>query len=247
MNRFSFISTLIVSLCISACEKADFGDCVKSTGPITSETLELSAFDIIELYDNIDVVLIQDTFYSAEIIAGKNLIDKIKIRQTANVISLKNENSCNWVRSFKKSITVRITAPDLVMLNYFGSGNISSAGTLHYKELNVHAWEASGSIDIDLICPLSVFALHTGPVDLKLRGTAGVVTLYAAGFGTADVRTLDVDYFFVNNQGTGHFYVTSNVLLEVRIGGTGNIYCSSKPTLVNVLENTGSGELIFID
>jgi len=244
MIRFLNIMILITTVFFSGCSESNFGDCFTSTGRQVSEPRTLNAFNAIELYDNVDLVIIQDTFYHAEVTAGENIIDRIRVRQERNLVKIMNENSCNWVRSFKKRIEVRIYTKNLKNLTFHGSGSIRTEGQLRMPEFYFDNWEATGSIDLDLFCPTAFFNMHTGPADLKVRGQGGIVTLYAAGFAVADLRELNAGYYYINSRGTGDFRVTCTEELEAKIAGSGSIYYSGDPNKVVVIENTGTGELI---
>ena len=76
-------------------------DCLKSTGDIIKEQRFVKDFTTLVVHDNIFVTLTQDTENSLEVEAGENLLSLIKTDVDGGTLTITNDNSCNWVLSYK--------------------------------------------------------------------------------------------------------------------------------------------------
>src|SRR3972149_5567093 len=85
----------------SACKK-DKPDCFKSTGDLVREQREVGDFSSMEVYNNVNVVISQDTLNQVIIEAGENLLEEITTEINGATLVIRNNNKCNWVRSYKK-------------------------------------------------------------------------------------------------------------------------------------------------
>ena len=106
MHRTALIIASVLLLILTGCQQ-DEGVCIKSTGKvITREQLTLP-FHYIEVYDNINLILTQDTSLSSiKVEAGENLIDGISTEIDNGRLILRNQNNCNWLRSFDVPVNV---------------------------------------------------------------------------------------------------------------------------------------------
>jgi hypothetical protein len=94
--------------------------------------------------NNVDVVIVPDTFYSIKVTCGKNLVDGIITEVKNNRLEIRNINKCNWLRDFENRFTVEVTVRDLNQLTNNGSGNLSFTDTLVTPEFQVDNWNGTG-------------------------------------------------------------------------------------------------------
>src|SRR6185436_10689371 len=134
--RQSYLFIILFLFMFSSCKKENMCDCFKSTGSTFTEKRVLGDFDQLEVNDNIDVVLVEDTLNYAEVEAGKNLIDLIDTKIDNNQLNIANRNTCNWVRSYKKEITVTVHFKQLKQIVHYGSKEIVSSNIIHADVLN---------------------------------------------------------------------------------------------------------------
>ena len=92
----------ILSIIVTACNKPNAPDFIKSTGEQTTETRFINSFSSIDLNGKITLYLISGNENKIEIKAGKNLIPKITTQVNQSVLTIDNNNTFNWVRSYKK-------------------------------------------------------------------------------------------------------------------------------------------------
>jgi hypothetical protein len=227
-----------------SCGKGHECDCLKSTGDIVTETRSLNEFNKISLEDNINLFITEDSTFSVIVEAGKNLLSSIKTDVTDSCLYLKNENKCNWVRSFRKKVNVYLKCRKIKsIICSSASGNITSTDTLHLDHFQLDNWSSSGTIDLTIVAQNSSFKLHTGPADLNIKGTSTDNYIYAAAGGKADLRNLITDHTTVNNLSSNSCYVNVKNNLDYTITDIGDIYYTGNP-VISSAHNSGSGKLI---
>ena len=128
MRLFAKYCLLFVPLLLMAsCNSPDAPDCLKSTGRTTIvERYTGSVPRVLEVYDNIDVYLTQDSATEIRIEGGKNILPDVKLEEkAAGHYVLRNRNTCNWVRSYKRKIKAHIRlSSDLEDIHLHGGGDI---------------------------------------------------------------------------------------------------------------------------
>jgi hypothetical protein len=247
MKKYTiYIWTIFMLLILTnGCGKSG-PDCFKSTGKIILEQRDITSFDSIAVYNNINLFLKQDSIYSVSVEAGENLMNKIVTRIENNQLILENNNTCNWVRSYDYPINVYVSTPRLWKLYYLSAGDVQSANTLYFDSLMVEAWGGAGSIHLTLDV-FSVFVyLHQGSSDIHLKGNCGIASLVSGGYGLLDASTLVSGYVFVSSRSSNDCYVNANQELYATIESIGNIFYYGSPTKINTTIN-GSGSVIAME
>jgi len=236
------IYIIVIMLMALSCNKSNPGDCFKSTGPITTETREVDAFRYLSMENNVDVFLAYSPSYSVEVRAGKNIIPGIKTNVQDHTLTIKNENSCNWIRSYEKPIEVYIGTPNLDSIVYQASGNLSSTNQFTSDSLKLDVLEGAGSINLWINMDKTICNLHYGTVDLTVKGHSHISHLYSGGYGPADFRNLETTYTYMTNNSTNNCYVWASLELEVQIENVGDVYYFSDTPTVS-LSGSGTGKL----
>ena len=227
-----------------SCKKENLCDCLKGTGEIVTEERVLTDFNKIYIEDDINLVLQEDTQNFLNVEAGENLIKLIKTEIKDSCLYLRNDNKCNWMRSFKNKVNVSLHYKKLEYITYFkASGNVSNNGTLHSSFLQVDDYNGSGKITLNVDVQTSHYSLHTGPADIFISGNTDIAYLYSAGNGVADLRNMTAGGMYMNNKSTNSCYVNATNTLEVEIGYIGDVYYTGDPPNVKLV-TTGSGKLI---
>src|SRR5579863_785927 len=97
--------------------KAPICDCFDSAGKPGSQVREVAFFTQIVANDNINVIITQGNPEKVTIEGGGNLLSNIGANVSSGILTLHNNNICNWLRSYKKSgINVYITMPELTSI-----------------------------------------------------------------------------------------------------------------------------------
>ena len=237
---------LVILLLMTACNREQLDDCYTRTGPMVTEERPSGYFERIELYDNVNLVLIEGNQPTLKIEAGQKLLDAIKTEITDSTLLIRNTLKCNWVRSYDREITVYATAPALHEIRYEGSGDVRTAGPVTLDSLQVSIWGGAGTFDLDLHAYQLNLALHYGTVDLHVKGKAVLTTIFANSYGPFYCNDLISNIVYIRNSGTNNCHVHAEHILEAEITSVGNIYYTGNPYELKS-SISGSGKLIKAD
>ncbi len=231
---------LIAFLC--SCGKDS--SCLKGTGKQITEVRELSVnISEIMLRDNVDLILTQDSVVSLKVKGGENLLPYVKTNIEGNSIEITNNNKCNFLRSYNKSITVYLSTPDINFIDYTGHGDISTTNTFVLDELLFDTKNGTGSVDMSLDIEHFELKSNTGPTDFKMRGKADYLFIFANGNGDFNLEDLLISSCHVSNSGTGDVVVNVKDDLRIELRSLGDVVYYGNP-VVDVTINTGKGKIV---
>jgi len=243
IRKWWFFTGLVIIM--AGCGKAPVCDCFESAGSESSQARQVSSFTQLISNDNINVFITTGSPQQVVVEGGKNLIPNIAANVSNGVLTLHNNNICNWLRSYKKSvINVYLTVPQLTTITNSGYGTVQSQGVLTYDSLVLNTTNSPGDIDLDVNSNY-INAHMFGTADLALSGQCNTFEAnFFGGTGFIYNNSLTVSgYGFVSSNTTGDCYINCNGTLAVHILGQGNVYYTGSAT-VNDLPGTGSGKLI---
>ncbi len=244
INKNLFKSVFAVAFCsliLYSCNKESRWDCIKRTGKAATEVRNLPPFNKIYLEDNVDAVIIQGAAYEARVACGKNLISLIKTEVDSGVLHLKNENRCNWARSYKKgTITVFITLPTLRNIWHFGSGFMNNQGLLVCDTLDIWAHQ-TGNVELTVNSNVMYTNSHT-TADITLHGSSDLMGVWHTGEGYLRCSDFITNHTWTNSKSSGDEYLNPQISLSATINWEGNIYYNGNPSIA--LYGTGKGKLI---
>ncbi len=234
-----------VLLMTGGCHKAPLCDCFDSAGSKASQIRLVPYFNQISVQDNVNVFITQGSPEQVTIEGGSNLIPNIGADVTGVVLNLKNNNICNWLRSYKKSIiNVYITMPELISVTNVGYGKVQSVGTINSDSLVLNTKNSSGDIQLDVNARFINSHLF-GTADLTLSGQCQTFLCdFYGGTGFIYNSNLVVlGYAFLSSNTTGDSYINCTGTFTAKIYSEGSIYYSGSPILQFYPEG-GSGKLI---
>lgn len=237
--QYLFLPCLLMVLPAVSCKKSK---CAKSTGAQTTEVRNLEVFTSINVHDKINIELKRSTVNRASITCGKNLMDYIVTRQEGTVLEIRNDNSCNFLRSYKKPVNILLEYTSLDHINFIGAGTVSSTDTLIQPSLFIEGEGSSGDFDLLVKMDSLRMVLHTGNSNVKLRGKCKQFSFYSGGTTIIDSRQLEAVSCLCNNSGSGDFYVKALLYLYAEIHQQGSIYYTGNPASVEQ-RNSGRGTL----
>lgn len=220
-------------------------DCFKSTGTEVTDSRSPGQFKIIEVFDKIDLNISKGNEFKVEVVAGKNVIKNIKTKVTDGVLIIDNTNKCNFVRGYKRKVTVNVTLPYLVRVENHGVGTTSFDESYAQDTIQVRA-ENSGDIHLNGIFNQIKTSSH-GNGDIYLNGVCNTLFVYTYGTNLLKAENLIVNtYVFVESISIGDCFINapSGGKLEYNIWRSGNIYYKGNPAQINNFQGTGKGQLI---
>ena len=217
--------------------------CFKSTGKIITEQRAISNdVNMIKTEDNIDIVITQGSESTMIIEGGENLLPYITTEVSGTELTISSDNKCSLFRDYSIPITIYLSVPNLVYIDYTGQGNISSTNTLNFPEFKFETSKGTGSINLNINANNVTVLQHTGPSDVTLTGFTNTLYAYSGETGWQYLNNLVANNVHVNNGGTGDIIVNANNSLLVELTSIGNIEYYGNP-VVTISKHTGSGEL----
>jgi hypothetical protein len=229
---------------LSGCNKENAPDCFQSAGENRTIVRDIESFESIEISDYIQIELLDTNFTAVEITGPKNLLPEVVTEVRNGKLIIRNDNTCNFTRSFKREITVRICSPEFKNIQNHGTGNLKSINTLTGSVFLLENRDAAGLIDLSVNVDTASVYTHTGVCDVVIKGSAFKTVLFEQGVGYTDARNLTSDFTFVNNSSLNDMYVNAGVYLFGYIQFSGNIYFSGNPSIDQSID--GDGRLIPI-
>ena len=240
MNKITIV--FLISLIFSSCKKEQMDDCFTSSGKEKTVQRLIPKFTAIELNDRIDLNYFYSSSYYVEVTAGDNLIDNVTTSVKGDLLTIKNENKCNWVRSFKKKLVVNIHAPTFTDFTYRGSGEVNFIDTLKSNVFRLNLWDASGDMYLLLNSNYIELKTHTGPGAIYSKGKCRELVAYLGGMGKLDAFSLQAEEVLAINKNTGSLSVQAERKLKAEILGPGDIIYLGNPEIE--LVKKASGKLI---
>jgi hypothetical protein len=236
------LSFMFGLLTLASCNREDAPDCFQRAGESKAEQRNLDDFTSIELNDYIQYELLDTTYFGVIITAPGNLIGDIETIVEDGKLTVRNMNKCNFVRSYKNRIIVRICTPDFGDIQNYSTGDMASVNVIRGNRFSLDNRSAAGVQRLTLEADTVNIASHTGVSDAILQGKCDVVYLFNQGVGILDARALEANYAFVNNSSLNDVYVYSRSYLFGYIQFSGNIFYAGNPEGID-RELEGEGEL----
>lgn len=237
------VATASVLFLLAGCNREQAPDCFQSAGVIDTAYHSLSEFTSIELNDYIQYELCDTSYYGVMIMGPRNLLPEISAVVNESLLSVHNKNSCNFVRSYKNRITVRICASSFADIQNYSTGDVTSVNTIGGKRFSIDNRGAAGVQTLVLHCDTVNIASHTGVSDAMLSGECDVVKLFNQGLGEIDATALSANYAFVNNSSLNDVFVKAHNYLFAFIQYSGNIFYSGNPVVIDT-DIVGVGEVV---
>ncbi|HLP65629.1 head GIN domain-containing protein [Flavobacterium sp.] len=247
MKKILLVLSLVL---LFSCEKPS--DCVESLGDITTKEVAVTPFTRIEIHKGIELIVTQGPEYKVVIETGENIIDDIEVTQSGNILSCRNNNTCNWVREYGVT-KVYVTAPDLSDIYSKSERNVSSVGVLTYPVLRLFSLdkdgdglEGAGTGDFFINVNNSQLVIQTNNVSrfyISGATTQGLFEFYA-GDSRIEAQDLTIQNLEVFHRGSNDMIVKPIQSITGKMVSTGNIVLKNNPPLVDV-QQLYQGQVIY--
>ena len=175
---------------------------------------------------------------------GENLIGFINVLSEDGLVSISNNNKCNFLRKYEV-VEVEIHFTSLINILFEGTEKLSCADTINVNYLTVTLRDGGGSMDLLLNASNIRTDLTNGWGDLVLRGKTNTANYQVLGNGFVEARNLQVrdSINLISNSSIIQKINASNCKLKVEINGIGDIWYYGLPTSISKNEY-GKGKLI---
>ena len=235
----------LVSLLVASCSKVD---ALFNNGEVISEYRTVDQpFTVVSMFNNVNVMLVQDRHPHLELTCPKNLIGKVITEVKDDTLVIKNENDFNWLRSFDYSIDLTVYYDSLRSVNYCSISKLQSADSLlgmrmqlvdttgnsidsiKTRNFTLRILEGSGDIDLTFNCNVLKTVFTNGTSSITLRGYAGYTEHYMKSYGTVHAETMYSNIVKVMSESTNDIYVWSHSSLYAHLDNIGNAYYKGHP------------------
>ncbi len=238
-QTYYYFAGMVLAALLLSCQK---NKCFHATGNITTQVREISPFTEIQAEKNINVVLTPDSAAYLTVEAGENTLDFIETTVQNGILYLQNNSKCNYLRSFKKTITITVPAASLQKISHSGSGNITTSSVLNIPVFKMDITDGSGSYRLQLNSDSIYLWQHTGPADFTLSGNTNFLYTYTSGNGWFYLDKLQAGNVHINHNGTGDIQVWAMQTLLIELQNMGNIQYKGNPQ-ITITNHSGSGSI----
>jgi len=242
--KINIMLVLGIVLLFGSCRKEQWNDCFTSYGAIGKEKRIIPDFTRLVVGDNFHIVLTQDTTQPTfvEFSGGKNMFDGIETDVKNGYLTITNRNRCNFVRDYKKIITITINAKHLNAINLTSASDITCSDTLQLKYLNInHAAVSDVVLKVNLD-EVSVNSVNSGST--TLIGKARVLKGSIEEVSNLDAAQLNCEEVLIDSHTAWNCTINASKIIYVRIYNSGNIYYLNEPAFKELNVRTGKGDLI---
>ena len=223
------LSTLIVLLLV-ACKKPA---CFEDAGSVVTIQRQTTSFHRINLFDDVDVILTQDTIESIKVKAPKFIEPNISIKNENGALTIRNNTTCRWLRNPSEKVEVYIAIKNLDYFEYSGSGNVRSSNTIKANKINFYSATGAGNIAISLEAKEVAAWVEYESADFIFRGKADVCYCYANSRGTLQFDDFEVKRLVIGYAGNRNATVVATESIEATLYHTGNVYYKGNPSNIS--------------
>jgi hypothetical protein len=235
-----FLLFFLAPFLFQSCKKENMCDCIKRTGDIIKEIRHPGTFENVIVEDNLNVYFVQDSVFEVMVQAGENIVPLIRTEVEGNTLYIRNDNRCNWTRSYDKPFNVVVRLPDVKFITHMGTGKIKA---LSYFTTDTVDLETKNSGDIEFSVNNTKIRTHMfGYGDITLHGTSSEHACSIGGDGFLYAIDLHVPYTWIQTFTSGLSYIYTTNLLICTIDKDGDVYCFGNPAVVQKVQN-GTGQL----
>lgn len=238
-------------LFLFSCDSENVPTCIKSSGDIISEEIEVPPFEEIMVYERVKLFVEEGEEYKVVVETGKNLIENVSVAVNDKRLSLKNENSCNLFRDYEVT-KIYVTTPTLNWLQNSSGSAVESIGILTFPEIWLRSFNQERDPEIhtngDFILDLDVDDLRITNDNISnyfLSGNVNRLDLYfASGDGRLEAGDLIAQSIDMLHRGTNKLIVNPQQEIKGDIFGFGDVIAKNRPPVVRVNEHY-TGRLII--
>ena len=234
-----------LALLIFSCKKSEDRTCFKSTGKEVTVDVKLDGFLGLYLLQNLSYHLVPDTVNFARITGGENLINHVSFNYFDSILYVINDNKCNFLRSYDKTIRVEIHYTQLFSTKFIGSETLTNSDSIRGEHFNLYVDKGSGSVDLTVYNDFSNALVGDGVGDYTLRGKVRYGHYQIRDNGFADVTgVIASEGLKISTTSAGIMKCRADgIPLVVNIDGPGDVWYYGTPSSIT-LNKSGDGNLI---
>ena len=239
------IRILLISIILfTGCKKATDRPCWKNAGENITDIRELPNKSTLNIFDDIDVILIKDSLDFIEIESYSNLFSFIEINTIDTAMEFRNLNRCDFVRKKDISNSIKVHYSNIDKLNIYGTGDVTFMNTITQEYLEINSYNSRSAFTLDVSCHKLQCVFIEGSMEANISGTSDSTYIFQSQYSIVNATDLANSYLHFSNNSTGDCHVRATDKLAVELLDVGNIYYKGNPTL-KILADIGLGDLII--
>jgi len=236
---FILISTLFYS-----CQKFE-NDCFKRAGELDSFETNLDDFYRIEIYNKLNVYVKQDTVNKVKVVGNKNLITSVSTNILDSILTLEEDNKCNFTRSYDNEINITVHTTNLKEIFSFGPVNIYSIDTLAFDRLLVRIYGRVARTELDVKCNHFFMEHWQSTGEAFIGGKTKFFHILNHGNTYIHAFDLDSKYVQIEHRSTGDIELSASDKIAVDFFDIGNVYYKGEPE-IKATNNNSIGQIIKV-
>ena len=242
---------LMIIFFVTACDSENAWDCVKTSGSIVQEEVDLEFFDKLEVRHRVQLIVKQGDEQKVILESGENLLNKISLNVNDSILKIENKNACNLTRDY--GITkVYVTSPNIVEIRNGSGLTVLSDGVLSYPKLELVSEDVTFQDEIhtvgDFQLNLEVDVLNmnaNGKSNFFIKGKANQAFVgFFSGDSRFEGRDFLVEEFRFFHRSSNKIIVNPQQALRGKIYSVGDVISINQPPIVEV-DQFYTGRLIF--
>lgn len=223
-------------------------DCIESAGNEVVKDFSVASFDKIKIYKGINLIITQGNIQKIEVKTGENLMSDIDIKVEDNMLILKDNTTCNWVREYGQT-TIYVTTPTLTDIFCKTEKTISSNGILTFPIIRLNAIDLTdgpATGDFKLQIENNQLVIETNNIaNFYISGkTKDFQANFYEGNGRIEAANLLADNINVFHRGSNDMILNPQIKMTGKMVSTGNIICKN-PNVINEVVALFNGKVIF--
>lgn len=249
MKKFSFLLVLF----LAACNSEDANNCFQTEGDTIVEAFSMPFFSEIRIEDDVSLVIQQGATQEVLIETGENLLNDVSVEVIDEVLVIKDNNRCNFVRDYGITKAI-VTTPDLKVIRNSSEFDVVGEGILNFTSLHLIS-DTTGGVEDSRKSGDFTLTIQCENFQIDANGFSG---FYIDGFSEKasfvfqdEVPRLEAGNLRVNEVRI--FQRSANIMiinpiesLRGSIRGTGDVISVNRPPIVEV-EEYYTGQLLFED
>jgi len=250
MKKILYIAITILFI---TCDSDKGLGCFTKAGTIIEREITVDPFTRIVVFERVQLFIEEGPIQKVIIKTGDNLINEVEVKVEGDLLSVIDNNSCNFIRDY--DITkVYVISPNITEIRNSSSLEITSLGVLSFPEINLYS-ENFGNEDVyrtngDFNLTLNVEEVKitsNGISTFQLSGNANKATF---GLFSGNTRVLAenliINDLHLYHRSSNKMVVNPIMSIQGEIVSIGNVIAKNRPPIVEV-EELFEGKLIFED
>lgn len=229
MRNFVIVFFFFTLFSFLGCKKEG---CLESAGSMQLLQRVTTPFHQIYLYDDVNLILTQDTTEWIKVEAGEHLLPNIFTKISDGILTIKNSTKCKWLRNPFDKVNVSVGVKSLDLVKYSGSGNITSTNTIIADKISFYTRDGAGDVNIRLEAKETNATIEYENADFIFTGKTDVCNTYVNSRGSIDFKEFEVKRMNIGYAAVRDATINVTEVLETVIYHTGNLYYKGNPTSV---------------